>query len=1134
LRPPAGSARGAALLLVGILIAGCAPSSVEPEPPVRVGPPLPPEALLTLESLSPTIRTPSNSTWPQLSPIAQERLTEGEAGLEKRDFVSAVERLERAASIAPDHPRIHRALGIAYARMRNEGKALASLRIAASGAPDDLEVQALVGRLELARGAREEATIAFRTALMCSGATDESPWAAEALWSLSELLTESGYHTAALECQARLQAGLDRFSREYTSNRTVRPIALNPERLMARRGDSLLRLGRPEEASRVLEQAYRLDRTRSGTAILWMKALMASGSHERAIGIFGELAAEPALSAAVPELARSICEEIGEPGLPRRLWDARKASERVDGALAVALAESARRLGAEDDTRAILDSVLETMPGNAVVGRFLARLHAKQGRPAEAMRVLGRVLSADETALGQVVEGVADLAPMIVEEDFERRFAATVTSEDVSVRHALYYVAAELSRLRGKTHLAAELLTRSVEIEGGFLPAYEALADVYLSQGRQDQVERLVARLRQADPEGSLADFIHGKLELIAGRSRRAAESLERAQSQGPRVPAMLLLGEAYSQLRQLDKAAEVLKEAARLAPDDPGISARLFDLYVRTRSIPAAEAILVRLPSESFDARRMRAEIALIRNQTMTAEKLLEELRGERPDDPTVLRLSIQSRLAAGPKPMPPEKRDEAVGQLRELLRHHSSDAKATRLLVALLGVGEEALEVLEQGHRARPGDVEIALTYASALEKARRYTDAADILQSVLENTPDDPRLQLALGETLLRAERLDEAAQQGRKGLEQAIRPRTAMGFRFLLLRIYSQAEDYDSAQTLLDDWILATGDDRLRIDLQARKIQLFADAGDMDRGEDAALEWIRRSPRLMAPRETLVGALARVGRFERAMELLDQWAQEVGAPKPPEPTTQTTQATKPPAPPRNAEMLKWCRRMQAHLLMVQGEYAAALARIDVLLETHGADLECLTLKGACLNELGRPEEGLAALEAAQQLEPDEAGVNNDLGYSYADRGVKLDKAERLVRRALAEQPDNVAFMDSLGWVFYKQGRFAEAARKFDQILQRDDLDEEGHPVIFDHAGDVYYRLGRMDEARTMWQRALRDATEEERVTSELRAILERTPRKLEALQEGRTAPVAPVVETSSQPASQATSQPSGQPG
>lgn len=110
---------------------------------------------------------------------------------------------------------------------------------------------------------------------------------------------------------------------------------------------------------------------------------------------------------------------------------------------------------------------------------------------------------------------------------------------------------------------------------------------------------------------------------------------------------------------------------------------------------------------------------------------------------------------------------------------------------------------------------------------------------------------------------------------------------------------------------------------------------------------------------------------------------------------------------------------------------------------------------------------------------------AGANNDLGYLWADEGKNLDRAEAMIRRALEISPGNAAYLDSMGWVLFKQGKFDEA---IDFLKQATSHESGEDAVIWDHLGDAYRKSDKLSEARKAWEKAVelykKDSREKER--------------------------------------------------
>ena len=122
-------------------------------------------------------------------------------------------------------------------------------------------------------------------------------------------------------------------------------------------------------------------------------------------------------------------------------------------------------------------------------------------------------------------------------------------------------------------------------------------------------------------------------------------------------------------------------------------------------------------------------------------------------------------------------------------------------------------------------------------------------------------------------------------------------------------------------------------------------------------------------------------------------------------------------------------------------------------------------------AVYQTMGEFEKAEKYLRKTLTLEPGHEYALNALGYLYAEQGTNLDEAEALVKRALRKAPTNGAYLDSLGWVFFKQGRFAEAATMLENANQQ--LPDNVEILI--HLGDAYHKNGEPEKARGIWQQA-----------------------------------------------------------
>ncbi|MGB0909022.1 MAG: tetratricopeptide repeat protein [Nitrospirales bacterium] len=174
----------------------------------------------------------------------------------------------------------------------------------------------------------------------------------------------------------------------------------------------------------------------------------------------------------------------------------------------------------------------------------------------------------------------------------------------------------------------------------------------------------------------------------------------------------------------------------------------------------------------------------------------------------------------------------------------------------------------------------------------------------------------------------------------------------------------------------------------------------------------------------------------------------------------------------------------KRSEPHLLLgltylQQEEYSVAITQFEEGIQQDPTNADLHFNLGTTYDKLGRFEDVVREMERTLNLEPEHADALNYLGYSYADRGVEVEKALELTQRAVELKPNNGYYVDSLGWALFKVGRSAEALVAIDRALSLVSDD----PVIFEHLGEIHLQRKEREKAQKAWARAIElDASNE----------------------------------------------------
>ncbi len=147
----------------------------------------------------------------------------------------------------------------------------------------------------------------------------------------------------------------------------------------------------------------------------------------------------------------------------------------------------------------------------------------------------------------------------------------------------------------------------------------------------------------------------------------------------------------------------------------------------------------------------------------------------------------------------------------------------------------------------------------------------------------------------------------------------------------------------------------------------------------------------------------------------------------------------------------------------------EYGLAIDRLKPASERHWS---LFYARGIALERAKQWPKAEADFLKALELRPDQPLVLNYLGYSWIEQGMHLERARKMVERAVALRPNDGYIVDSLGWALYRLGKYQEAVVHLERAVELKPVD----PVINDHLGDAYWQVGRRVEARFQWERAL----------------------------------------------------------
>jgi len=592
---------------------------------------------------------------------------------------------------------------------------------------------------------------------------------------------------------------------------------------------------------------------------------------------------------------------------------------------------------------------------------------------------------------------------------------------------------------------------------------------------------------------------------------------------------------EATSRAEYATSAIEAYKKAYALDPKSPVIGERLAEMYWKAQRIKEAvmeaQEILKRNP-EDVQSRRLLGRIYLRSlgdlssgsGQSETVSRAIEQYREINRLDPSdsesALWLARLYRLK--------NEHDKAEQVLRSILKSDPENELAVEQLTQLLmdeGKAPEAVALLEgiTAHSPTPVLLDLlgdAYTQAHDLAKAEQaYRKAQDLDPSELSH-------QRGLGQTLLAEEKYAEALAVYQR-LSDLMPDDSDVYLR--IAQIYRELHQLDKAENnLVKARQYAPGslevmyNEAMLYQAQGRfedAIRVLSDAATGVKAQPAAQPTRRRSLAILYQqlgqlyRDTQnyqaavftyeeLGHLGEEEDRRARMMIMDTYraakdltkalaaGKEALAKYPADPSIRASQALLLGESGQTEEAVKILRAQlrgnegdrEIYLNIAQVyergrryKEAEESAHAAEVLPGQARDNEMVWfLLGAIYERQKFFDKAEEQFKKVLAVNPKSAAVLNYYGYMLGDLGIRLDEAEALVQRALKEEPFSGAYLDSLGWIYFKQGKLAASETTLRKAVERESHDATIHA----HLGDLYAKMGRGDLAAAEWERSLNE--------------------------------------------------------
>lgn len=483
-----------------------------------------------------------------------------------------------------------------------------------------------------------------------------------------------------------------------------------------------------------------------------------------------------------------------------------------------------------------------------------------------------------------------------------------------------------------------------------------------------------------------------------------------------------LLLGRLYRLNNDLQKAENEFKTAVRLQPGSEEAVTTLAYLYNEMGDTTRAAQVLSSVPDNSKSA-KLYSALGFTYEQQKQYKNAVEAYRHaielDR-DNLDAIRGLAQNLLNDGQP-------DAALEQYKVIADANPEDAQTYVRIAEIYrkqGKYDTALENLKKAESMVQDSIEVPYNIAAIYQAQGRFDEAVQVMKDLLKKT-----------------EKAENGYSQGDKSNRAVFLER--------LGTIYRDQGNTQAANETFRQMIALGGDDNVERGYQ-QVIDTWREAKEWQKATDAAKEATQKLPNSRDLKMVLAAQQADLGDADHALKEVRSLLK--GGPE---------------------DRVVYITLAQMNTRLKRYPDAEQALEKAEQLSTKADEKEYVWfLRGSTFERQKRYADAEVEFKKVIASDPQHAMALNYLGYMLADQNTKLDEALGYIKKAVEIDPTNGAYLDSIGWAYFRLGKYELAEENLAKAAQKINTD----PTVHDHLGDLYQKLGKLKQAATHWERAL----------------------------------------------------------